>query len=291
MNDHIYGQNIGKLRLVLGLTTAYMLIEAVGGWLTNSLALLADAGHMLTDVAAIFLAMVAMWMADRTAPPEKTYGYYRLEILAATVNAVALIVISLIILYEAYERFLSPPEVRGFEMIFIALGGLVINCLGLWILRHKHVSLNMRGAFLHILGDALGSIGATAAGIIIWLWGWTLADPLFSVVTTTLILYSAWRLIRDAHNVLLEATPAHIDINAVRETIRRVDGVHDMHDLHIWTITPGKEALSAHVVLRDGACYKTTLETLQDRLRYEFGIVHATIQLETTDFREDEIHF
>jgi len=167
----------------------------------------------------------------------------------------------------------------------------VINCLGLWILRHKHVSLNMRGAFLHILGDALGSIGATAAGIIIWLWGWTLADPLFSVVTTTLILYSAWRLIRDAHNVLLEATPAHIDINAVRETIRRVDGVYDMHDLHIWTITPGKEALSAHVVLRDGACYKTTLETLQDRLRYEFGIVHATIQLETTDFREDEIHF
>jgi cobalt-zinc-cadmium efflux system protein len=291
MNDHIYGQNIGKLRLVLGLTTAYMLIEAVGGWLTNSLALLADAGHMLTDVAAIFLAMVAMWMADRTAPPEKTYGYYRLEILAATVNAVALIVISLIILYEAYERFLSPPEVRGFEMIFIALGGLVINCLGLWILRHKHVSLNMRGAFLHILGDALGSIGATAAGIMIWLWEWTLADPLFSVVTTTLILYSAWRLIRDAHNVLLEATPAHIDINAVRETIRRVDGVHDMHDLHIWTITPGKEALSAHVVLRDGACYKTTLETLQDRLRYEFGIVHATIQLETPDFREDEIHF
>jgi len=291
MDEHIYGQNARKLRLVLGLTTTYMLIEAVGGWLTNSLALLADAGHMLTDVAALFLAMVAIWLADRTAPREKTYGYYRLEILAAIVNAVALIVISLVILYEAYERFQAPPEVRGFEMIFIAAGGLVINSLGLWILRQRQVSLNLRGAFLHILGDALGSIGAMSAGVLIWLWGWNMADPLFSVVTAFLIIYCAWRLIRDSVNVLLEATPAHIDIDAVKETIKRVDGVYDMHDLHVWTITPGKEALSAHIVLHQGACHKTTLEMLQDRLKVEFGIAHATIQLETPDFREDEIHF
>lgn len=291
MDDHIHEHNTRRLKMVVGLTAAYMLVEAIGGWLTNSLALIADAGHMLTDVAALTLAMVAMWMADRSAPPEKTYGYYRLEILAAIVNAAALVVVSLVILYEAYQRFQAPVEVRGFEMIFIAAGGLIINSIGLWILRHRHGSFNVRGAFLHIFGDALGSIGAMVAGVIIWQWGWTTADPLFSVVTTALIIYCSWRLIRDSINVLLEATPAHIDIASVKETIKQVDGVNDMHDLHIWTITPGREALSAHVVLHEGACHKTTLERLQDRLKARYGIAHATIQLESPDFREDEIHF
>lgn len=292
MRDHLYEQNSRRLRLVLVLTATYMAVEAIGGWLTNSLALLADAGHMLTDVGGLSLALVATWMADRTAPPEKTYGYYRLEILAAIVNAVALVVISLIILYEAYERFQSPPAVRGLEMMAIATGGLIINLIGIALLNsHRHASFNVRGAFLHIFGDALGSVGALAAGSIIWRWGWTTADPLFSVITAILILYCAWRLIRDSVNVLLEATPAHIDIEAVKQALRQVPGVLDIHDLHIWTITPGREALSAHIVLHEGTCYKTTLELLQDRLKQDFDIDHATLQLEAPDFREDEIHF
>jgi cobalt-zinc-cadmium efflux system protein len=292
MHEAVYEQNTRRLRVVLVLTATYMVVEAIGGWLTNSLALLADAGHMLTDVGGLGLALIATWMADRTAPPEKTYGYYRLEILAAIANAVALVVISLIILYEAYQRFQSPPAVRGLEMMAIATGGLLINLIGIGLLSHRrHTSFNVRGAFLHIFGDALGSVGAITAGLLIWQWGWTTADPLFSVITAVLIIYCAWRLIRDSVNVLLEATPAHIDIEAVKQALRQVSGVLDLHDLHIWTITPGREALSAHIVLCEGACYKTTLGLLQDRLKQEFGIDHATLQLETPDFREDEIHF
>ncbi|MBI3951074.1 MAG: cation transporter [Acidobacteria bacterium] len=292
MNEYIFEQNTRRLKMVLVLTSTYMVVEALGGWLTNSLALLADAGHMLTDVGGLGLALVAMWMADRTAPPEKTYGYYRLEILAAFANAVALVVISLVILYEAYQRFQSPPPVRGLEMMAIAAGGLLVNLLGLWLLTHyRHTNLNVRGAFLHILGDALGSIGAIAAGLAIWLRDWRTADPLFSVATAVLIIYCAWRLLRDSINVLLEATPAHIDVETVKSTMRQVAGVLDIHDLHIWTITPGREALSAHIVLHDGANHITTLALLQMTLKHEFGIDHATLQLETPDFREDEIHF
>ncbi len=292
MKDHAYEHNVRRLRFVLGLTAIYMLAEAIGGWWTNSLALLADAGHMLTDVAGLGLALLAAWMADRTAPPEKTYGYYRFEILAAFINAVALVVISLVILYEAYQRFNSPPPVRGPEMMAIATGGLVVNLIGLWLLSSPwHHNLNIRGAFLHILGDALGSLGAMAAGLAIWRWDWRTADPLFSVVTALLIIYCGWRLIRDSVNVLLEATPAHIDIEAVKQSMQQIAGVLDIHDLHIWTITPGKEALSAHIILDEKASHKTTLEALQGKLREEFGIAHATLQLETPDFREEEIHF
>ncbi len=291
MADHVHQQNSRRLKYVLVLTSTYMLVEALGGWLTNSLALMADAGHMLTDVGGLGLALVAMWMADRTAPPEKTYGYYRLEILAAFANALVLVVISLVILYESFLRLQTPPDVQGPQMMAIAFGGLVINILGLWLLgRHQHTNLNMRGAFLHLLGDALGSLGAIAAGTAIWLWNLTIADPLFSTITAILIIYSAWRLIQDSVNVLLEATPAHINIDDVKRSIQHVQGVIDLHDLHIWTITPGREALSAHVVLDDGACQKTILEALQDRLKQEFGIAHATLQLESYDFREDEIH-
>jgi cobalt-zinc-cadmium efflux system protein len=287
-----YGGNTRRLKLVLSLTALYAVVEAVGGWLANSLALLADAGHMLTDVGGLTLSLVAMWMADRSAPPEKTYGYYRLEILAAFANAVAIVIISLVIFYEAFQRFQSPPDVHGVQMIAIATGGLLINALGLWLLNdHRHGNMNIRGAFLHLLGDALGSIGAIGAGVAILIWDFRLADPLFSLITASLIAYSAWRLLHDSVNVLLEATPAHIHIEEVKRCIQTAPGVVDLHDLHIWTITPGREALSAHIVMEDGACHQTTLELLQDKLRHEFGIDHATLQLETPDFREDEIHF
>jgi cobalt-zinc-cadmium efflux system protein len=290
--SHVHEQNVRRLRLVLALSASYMVVEAVGGWLTNSLALLADAGHMFTDVAGLSLALLAAWMADRTAPPEKTYGYYRLEILAAFVNAVALVVIALVIVYEAYERFLSPPAVHGLGMVTIAVGGLMINTIGLWVLRHRHhTNLNMKGAFLHIVSDALGSLGAVGAGLAIWLWDWRVADPLFSIVTASLIIFCGWRLIQDSVNILLEATPAHINVESVKQCLVNVTGVLGVHDLHIWTITSGKEALSAHVTLQNNTCHKTTLEVLQDKLKSEFGIVHATLQLETPDFKEDEIHF
>ncbi len=282
-----------RLFHVLLLTSAYMIVEAVGGWLTNSLALLADAGHMLTDVAALALALGAMWMCERSAPPEKTYGYYRLEILAALLNAVILLVISLAIFYEAYERVQRPPRVRGLEMMVIALGGLAVNGMGMILLhRARHRSLNVRGAFLHVFSDMLGSLGALVAGGLIWKKQWYLADPAISFLTAGLIIVCAWRLLKESVNVLMEATPAHIDIAAVERLIRDVPGIHDVHDLHVWTITSGKEALSAHVILADeGASPKEILQALRVKLKEAYGIEHVTIQIETPDFEEEEIHF
>jgi len=275
------------------LTSGYMVVEAIGGWLTNSLALLADAGHMLTDVAALALALGAMWMCERSAPPEKTYGYYRLEILAALLNAVILIVISLAIFREAYERLQRPPHVRGAEMMLIALGGLIVNGIGAALLhRARHQSLNLRGAFLHVVSDGMGSIGALLAGWLIWTRGWSLADPLISFLTGGLIVVCAWRLLKEAVNILMEATPAHIDIAGVERVIRSVPGIQDVHDLHVWTITSGKDALSAHVILaEDHASPKEILQGIRARLRDIYGIEHVTIQIETPDFEEEEIHF
>jgi cobalt-zinc-cadmium efflux system protein len=275
------------------LTGGYMVVEAIGGWLTNSLALLADAGHMLTDVAALALALGAMWMCERSAPPEKTYGYYRLEILAALLNAVILIVISLAIGYEAYERVRRPPHVRGLEMMVIALGGLVVNGIAAALLhRTRHQSLNVRGAFLHVVSDGMGSLGALLAGGLIWTKGWYLADPAISFLTGGLIIVCAWRLLKDAVNILMEATPAHIDIAGVERVIRSVPGIQDVHDLHVWTITSGKDALSAHVILaEDHGSPKEVLQGIRARLREAYGIEHVTIQIETPDFEEEEIHF
>jgi cobalt-zinc-cadmium efflux system protein len=282
-----------RLFRVLLLTSSYMVVEAVGGWMTNSLALLADAGHMLTDVAALALALGAMWMCERSAPPEKTYGYYRLEILAALLNAVILLVISLAIVYEAYERVRQPPLVRGREMMVIALGGLVVNGISVVLLhRARHHSLNIRGAFLHVVSDGLGSIGALLAGGLIWGKGWYLADPVISFLTAGLIIVCAWRLLKEAVNILMEATPAHIDIAGVERAIRSVPGVHDVHDLHVWTITSGKDALSVHVIVRDDhVSAKDVLRGIRTQLREAYGIEHVTIQIETPDFEEEEIHF
>jgi cobalt-zinc-cadmium efflux system protein len=280
------------LATVLGLTTAYKAVEADGGWLTNSLALLADAGHMFTDVAALGLALSAMWMCERDAPPEKTYGYHRLEILAALINSVALVVVALLIFYHAYERLLHPPEVKGLGMLVVAVGGLAVNIIGVWVLHgsHRH-SLNVRGALLHVVSDGLGSLGAIIAAVLISVKGWYLADAATSFVTGGLIVVCSWRLLKETVNVLMEATPAHIDICSVEQAIRDVAGVSDVHDLHVWTITSGKEALSAHVILSDGSSHRDILKTLQMKLREDFGIEHVTIQLETPDFEEEKIHF
>ncbi len=281
-----------RLKFVLCLTVIYMLAEAVGGFLTNSLALLSDAGHMLADVAALLLAMLALWFAARPVTTSKTYGYYRLEILAALANGVALVVIALLIFYEAFERIKTPKradEILAFEVIWIAAGGLVINIICAWLLHSaSEENLNVRAAFLHVLGDALGSVGAIAAGIIIWRWGWTLADPIISIVMSLLIIYSSWHLIRESVNILLEGTPSHINVRAVIAAMHEVQGVTDVHDLHVWTISSGKDALSAHVTVMQGARHRETLVALQERLRHDFNIGHVTIQLEMLDEADAE---
>jgi cobalt-zinc-cadmium efflux system protein len=283
-HSHGAGSNRRLLLTVLGLTFAYMLAEAVGGYLTNSLALLSDAGHMLTDVASLVLAMLALWFAARPITTKKTYGYYRLEILAALANGVALVVISILIFYEALQRIERPEAVRGFEVMLIATGGLVINAISAWLLHSaSEENLNMRGAFLHVISDALGSVGAVAAGLLVWWRGWALADPFISIAMCLLIVYSSWQLIRESVNILLEGTPSHINVRAVIESLQTVEGVSNVHDLHVWTISSGKEALSAHVTIEPGASHRLVLQSLQQRLSSEFNIGHVTIQIESPD--------
>ncbi len=269
-----------------------MFAEAIGGWLANSLALLADAGHMLTDACALTLTLGAIWFASRPATDRKTYGYYRLEILAAFINAIVLVLISLWVIFEAYQRWSIPPEVKGLQLTLIAVGGLIVNLICAWLLHsdHKH-DLNMRAAWLHVVGDALGSVTAIIAGILIVSFGWIWADAMSSLLISLIIIYGSWNLIRETINVLLEGTPAHINIAEVETTIIQTEGVNAVHDLHVWTITSGLEALSAHVQHDETVVQAELLKRLRQRLHDEFGIDHLTIQMETPDFEDEDIHF
>lgn len=281
-----------KLSLVLVLTAVYMVAEGIGGWWSGSLTLLADAGHMLTDVAALALALLAVWFGSRPATSKKTFGYYRLEIVAALVNGVALILISLLIIYEAIQRWASPPVVKSSFMIVIAVGGLIVNLTCAWILYGKHeIDLNLRGAWLHVMSDALGSVAAIVAGLVMWLYGWYGADPFFSVLIALLIVWSSWSLIRESTNVLLEGTPSHINLAAVEAAILETSGVSEVHDLHVWTITSGREALSAHVIHLHGTQASELLRDLRAKLQTQFGVDHLTIQMETPDFEDETFHF
>ncbi|MGI8789049.1 MAG: cation diffusion facilitator family transporter [Pyrinomonadaceae bacterium] len=276
-------QTSRKLKLALLLTFVYMLAEAFGGWFANSLALIADAGHMLTDVAALTLTLAAIWFASRPANAKKTFGYYRLEILAAFVNGIALVLISLWIIYEAFERYYAPPAVKGLELTLIAVGGLVINIICAWLLHggHEH-DLNLRGAWLHVIGDALGSVAAIAAGVLILSFNWLWADAVGSFLISVIIIFGSWNLIKESVNVLLEGTPAHINLTAVEAAIRQTENVRDVHDLHVWTITSGMEALSVHVVHAPEVSQASLLQTIRKNLHDEFGIDHLTIQMETS---------
>lgn len=281
-----------RLTLVLALTAFYMVAEVLGAWWTGSLALLADAGHMFTDVAALVLALTAVWFGSRPATSRKTFGYYRLEIIAALVNGVALVVISLLIFYGAYKRWLDPPIIRSGPMIIVALGGLSVNLICAWILHARHeVDLNLRGAWMHVMGDALGSVAAILAGVCMSLFGWYSADAVFSVVISLLIIWGSVRLIRESTNVLLEGTPAHINLAAVEDAILDTRGVADVHDLHVWTITSGREALSAHVIHAESISQPDLLKELRTKLHDRFGVDHLTIQMETPDFEDETFHF
>jgi cobalt-zinc-cadmium efflux system protein len=281
-----------RLSAVLVLTFVYLIAEAIGGWLTGSLALLADAGHMLADVGGIGLALFASWFSNQPASPQRTFGYYRLEILAAFVNGLVLVVMSLWILYEAYERFFTPPQVQEGWMLAIASGGFIVNLIAVRVLHGAHThSLNMKGAYLHILGDLAGSVGAILAGLFMMFGGFYQADPIASGVIAVLVLYSAIYLVLDAVNILLESCPSHLNVASVKEAMLAVEGVLSVHDLHVWSITSGKDALSAHVVVTSETFGDKMLSKLQGCLKEKFGISHLTLQLEPPDFEEDEIHF
>jgi cobalt-zinc-cadmium efflux system protein len=279
------------LKIALGLTLVYMIAEAVGGWLTNSLALIADAGHMLTDVAAMSLTLAAIWFASRPATAKKTFGYYRLEILAAFVNGIALVLLSILVIWEAVERWNSPPAIDGVRLGIIAFGGLIVNIISAKLLHgnHEH-DLNIRGAWLHVMGDLLGSIAALTAGILIWAKGWLWADPVTSILISLIIIFSSWRLISASVNVLLEGTPAHIDLSAVETTILETKGVDGVHDLHVWTISSGIDSLSAHISHVDTIEHSELLVRVRDRLHQQFGIDHLTIQMETMDHEAEAVY-
>ena len=280
-----------RLKLALGLTFAYMLAEAVGGWYANSLALIADAGHMLADVAALCLTLAAFWFASRPATSRKTYGYYRLEILAAFVNGIALAMISLWVIYEAALRWQSPPAVHGFALTSIAAGGLLVNLFAAWLLgSEKDLNLNMRAAWLHVLGDLLGSAAAIVAGLLILGFGWLAADPIVSILISIVIIYSSWRLILDSVNILLEGTPSHIDLGAVESAILSTNGVGGVHDLHVWTISSGMDALSAHICHDESIGHSELLATVRDTLHEQFSIDHLTIQMETLSLEAEAVY-
>jgi len=281
--------NRGRLTVVFGLTLAVFVVELIGGLVSNSLALLADAGHMFTDVAGIGLALLAIWFAGRPAHEGRTFGYLRLEILAAVVNAVLLFGVAAFVIVEAWRRLAAPPEIASGLMLAVAVVGLAANAAALFLLRdaHRH-SLNMRGAYLDVMGDLAGSVAVIVAAIVISLTGWTGADAVASGLIGLLIIPRTWQLLREAVDILLEATPKGIDLGEVRVHILRAEGVQDIHDLHAWTITSGMNVLSAHVVLEEGADPPAVLDELCRCLAGDFDIEHSTFQLETADRRRLE---
>ncbi|MER3398190.1 MAG: cation transporter [Chloroflexota bacterium] len=285
---------LSRLLLVSAGTAGFMLLELVAGYLSGSLALLADAGHMFSDLAALFLAVFAQWYTTRPPTPQRSYGYYRAEILAALANGVALVLVALLVLYEAWQRLHEPREVTGLVMVLVGVTGLLVNLFGLVILNGgRSQNLNVRGAWLHIFGDALGSVGVIVAAGLIGLFGWYAADPIAGAVIAVLILISAFRLIRDAVEILMEAVPRHIDLLEVRDTLRQQPGVADVHDLHIWTLASGFVALSAHVVTPyvQGEDIRRLLVNLRQLLHDRYGISHTTLQLETPSIPEDDTRF
>ena len=261
-----------------------MLAEIVGGLVTNSLALLADAGHMLSDVAAVALSLFAAWVARRPADSTRTFGYVRAEILAALVNAAALFVVAVLVLVEAWRRLASPPEVQGLGMFLIATGGLGVNLVGLWLMRDvRGESLNARGAWLHMLGDALGSIGAMASGLLVLALGWRWADPIASALISALITFSGWGLLRESVSVLMESVPGRLNLDEVRAELRAVRGVAAVHDLHIWSIASNVVSLSCHLTSDGARPSRDVLADARERLATRYGLKHVTIQVEDED--------
>jgi cobalt-zinc-cadmium efflux system protein len=279
-----------RLRAALAVTAAFLVVEVVGGILANSLALLADAGHMLTDVAALALSLFVAWFSRQPASPQKTYGYLRWEVLAAFLNGATLLLISSWIVWEAIARLREPEPLQSGLMLVVAFVGLLVNVLAAWILHSSgETSLNVRAAYLHVLGDLLGSVGTVAAAAIIRWTGWLAADPIASLIMALLILRGAWGIVRESVDILLEATPSHISLGSVRTQLEAIPGIESVHDLHVWTVTSGVVAMSAHAIVREPDRHQHVLEHVHDAMRL-FGIDHVTVQLERRAMYERERH-
>ncbi len=287
-HDHAHGSGdpshraaaTAGLKAALWLTLAFFFAEVVGGWLSNSLALLADAGHMLTDVGALGLSLFVAWFSRQPGSTSKTFGYLRWEILAAFLNGSVLLLVSAGIVWEAIGRLRHPEPIQSGLMLLVATGGLVVNIIAARLLHAgASSSLNVRGAYLHVLGDLLGSVAAILAGLAVRYNGWTVADPVASIVMTLFIVRGAWALVRESVDVLLEAVPPHISLDAVRLAVAAVPGVASVHDLHIWTVTSGMVAMSVHVVVPAPDDHQAALEQVRAAMA-RFGIGHVTVQIE-----------
>ncbi|PTQ56524.1 MAG: Cobalt-zinc-cadmium resistance protein CzcD [Candidatus Carbobacillus altaicus] len=291
-HNHGHGRSTNKklLRIALSITIGFMLVEIIGGLLSNSLALLSDAGHMFSDAFSLFLSLIAIRFAAMPATAKRTYGLYRFEILAAFVNGISLAAIAIYIYLEAYQRLMSPPEVQSTLMIAISVLGLTANLAAAWVLSRGNTSenLNLRSAFLHVVGDALGSIGAIIAGLLIFFFDWYLADPIISIVVATLILFSGWRVTKESVHILIEGTPKHIDLEELNKTLHSIPGIQNIHDLHVWTITSGMDSLSCHIMIDPGANAQEILLASRKVIRDTCGIDHITIQIETEKLKEHD---
>ncbi|EOR21711.1 cation transporter [Cytobacillus oceanisediminis] len=291
--EEIREGNKKGLLIALLITTGIMLLEFFGGLLTNSLALLSDAGHMLSDASSLFLSFLAIWFASRPPSANKTYGYYRFEILAALFNGVTLFIIAFFIIMEAIQRFSQPPTVASGTMMVIAVIGLLANMISaIALLRKGDVenNVNLRSAYLHILGDALGSVGAIIAGFFMLFFDWYVADPIISVVVALLILKSGWGVIKNSIHILMEGTPSTISQADVKRELEGMAGVIDVHDLHIWTITSGLDTLSCHLLIDDKSNSQEILQLAIDRLKEKFNIDHTTIQIEKAQIQHDDMN-
>ena len=290
-HEEARSENRRALAITLALTASFTVVEVAGGLLTGSLALLADAGHMLSDNISLGVALFAAWLAGQPETPERSFGYKRAEILAALANGVTLVAISIWIFVEALSRLWEPPEILGVPMLAIATLGLLVNVAGAIVLsRSTGENLNMHGALRHVVADALGSLGTIAAALVIVLTGWRYADPIASVAIAVLILASSWSLLRDSTNILLEAAPRDIDPEEVGRKMALSEGVAEVHDLHIWEITSSFPALSAHVLVGQSEDCHARRRDLEDFLAREYGISHTTLQVDHVGDHESETH-
>jgi cobalt-zinc-cadmium efflux system protein len=280
---------IRRLKLALALSCIYFFAELIGGFLTNSLALLSDAGHMLSDIGALALSLFAFRIAKRPATVSSTFGFHRVEILAALFNGLTLWLIVGVIFAAAYNRFLDPPPVESYGMMVVASVGLLVNIVaGAVLYGSHHHNLNLRGAFLHIVSDALGSVGAIAAGLIMLFTGWYVVDPVISILIGLLILHASWNLVKESLSVLMQAVPKGIRLEDVQKCLEDVKGVSKVHDLHVWAVTSDLFTLSAHAVVENGGDFHQVLNGIEEVLKERFNIEHTTIQLEIESREEKE---
>jgi len=283
------GKHAGRLTWAFILTASYMVAEVIGGLVTGSLALLADAAHMLTDAGGLLLALIAIRFAQREATPQRTYGYLRMEILAALANAVVLLLLTVYILYEAVQRFLAPPEIMSLPMLIVAVIGLGVNFTSMWLLAGgSSESLNVKGAYFEVLSDMLGSVGVIVAALLMMWKGWTIADPIIGAGIGLFIVPRTWILLKQALHILMEGTPPHVDMAALEKELAGIDGVAAVHDLHVWTITSGFDALSCHLVVLTMDNNVAILREARRRLKDGFHIDHVTIQIEDEALRAEE---